>query len=309
MLPRVDVVLPDGPNNATRGSAKRAERMKWEAHVQNAADNLQKELAEPFPAMLESIERSAERDWLENQKQEWETLAEEENEEAVVTLHKPTAQEMLQHELMRLTLDPSYKPVHPNALQQREIVLLLAKRDYTTLKYAPKKFRYDKEISLAAVENNALYMRFVPKALQNDKEFVLAAVKSNGLALQYASKALQKDREIWEPALKQNAYVAGLFPKDWWQIPHLVKYILGLNWRAVQYLSQDLKDNYLVMMQAMRHNGWAMSYASERLQDDDNFVRGAVSYHPEALSYASPRLQNDPELRELAEEIRKKAFA
>ena len=111
MLPRINVVLPDGPEPrraSTTGTA-------W--------SELRKSMS---------------------------TVNEDEDD---VTLHKPTTQELLQYELMRMTLEKDYIPRHPEAQQQRPIFLLLLERvDYPI--EMPKKFGNDKKVMLATVMLN-----------------------------------------------------------------------------------------------------------------------------------------------------------
>jgi len=44
--------------------------------------------------------------------------------------------------------------------------------------------------------------------------------------------------------------------------------IENLNWYAVYYLDQSLKDDKQIMMAAVKKNGYAYTYASDRLKSD-----------------------------------------
>ena len=45
---------------------------------------------------------------------------------------------------------------------------------------------------------------------------------------------------------------------------------------ALQYASESLKDDRVIVLEAVKENGRALEYASERLKDDKDFVLAAV---------------------------------
>jgi hypothetical protein len=57
---------------------------------------------------------------------------------------------------------------------------------------------------LAAVQNDGSTLEYASKELKADREIVMEAVQSHGWALQYASDELRADREIVMAAIKQN---------------------------------------------------------------------------------------------------------
>lgn len=131
----------------------------------------------------------------------------DEDDDEEVTLHEPTTQEMLQYELMRLTLDPKYEPRHPKAWHQREIVLLAATRNDRKLKDVLEKFKNDKEVVMAAVKQSGMFLRDASEALQKDKEVVMAAVTHRPENISDASEALQKDPDVRAAAVAAVARI------------------------------------------------------------------------------------------------------
>ena len=129
----------------------------------------------------------------------WSDLRGEEGsaDEEEAELHAPTTQEMLQYELMRMTLDPEYSPKHSDFYEYRELVLTAIKqKSGWQLQYASEEIKKDREVVLAAVKKNGYALTYASDELKKDREFILAAVKQDRHALGYASEELQNDPEI-----------------------------------------------------------------------------------------------------------------
>ena len=65
---------------------------------------------------------------------------------------------------------------------------------------------------------------------------------------------------------------------------------------ALEYASDDLRNNPEVVLAAVKKNGWALEYASDDLRDDKEVVLAAVNQNAAALQYASDDLRNNPEV-------------
>lgn len=66
----------------------------------------------------------------------------------------------------------------------------------------------------------------------------------------------------------------------------------------LRFLSQDLKDDYDIVMEAVKQNGRALSCASVRLQDNPQIVIEAITeeYGWRNLAYASKAICNNKEV-------------
>ena len=181
--------------------------------------------------------------------------------------------------------------------------------------------------ALAMVRTNGLLLVYLGENMRDNKAVVLTAVRKNGRALPFASRRLQADPEIKKAAhgfdIRKMAAIAmvqqiGMFLKD---------------------LSEDLRDDRDVVLQALWQDSGALPFASPRLQadpeiiraavvgdvkksvieriqkdglflqyvveelkDDEDVVLAAVRQNGEALPFASPRLQADPEIMKAAQE-------
>eukprot|EP00746_Dinoflagellata_sp_MGD_P168013 gnl/MRDRNA2_/MRDRNA2_99083_c0_seq1.p1 gnl/MRDRNA2_/MRDRNA2_99083_c0~~gnl/MRDRNA2_/MRDRNA2_99083_c0_seq1.p1 ORF type:complete len:584 (-),score=93.39 gnl/MRDRNA2_/MRDRNA2_99083_c0_seq1:59-1810(-) len=63
-----------------------------------------------------------------------------------------------------------------------------------------------------------------------------------------------------------------------------------------KYISEELKDDREVVMEAVSRNGAALTYASEALKDDREVVQNAILSNSWALADASDKLKNDKKL-------------
>lgn len=61
----------------------------------------------------------------------------------------------------------------------------------------------------------------------------------------------------------------------------------------LDYASQEIKADKEVILEAVKHYGWALSYGSDELKADKEVVSEAVSQYGRALQYASDELRND----------------
>ena len=64
----------------------------------------------------------------------------------------------------------------------------------------------------------------------------------------------------------------------------------------LKYVSDKLKDDKEVVIEAIKRNGLALEFASDRLKDDKDIVIEAVKNNGFALEFASDRLKNDKEI-------------
>ena len=155
-------------------------------------------------------------------------------DEEEAELHAPTKQEMLQYELMRMTLDPKYRPQHPDFDQ--------------ALRYASEELKNDREVVLQVVKQDGGALRYASEELKNDREVVLAAVKQNGWALMYASEELKNDREVVLDVVKRAGYV-------------------------LKYASEELKKDREVVLAAVKSDRQALQFASNELKKDPEMLK------------------------------------
>jgi hypothetical protein len=76
--------------------------------------------------------------------------------------------------------------------------------------------------------------------------------------------------------------------------------IVQQNGLALEYASDDLKNDREVVLAAVQQNGLALEYASDDLKNDREVVLAAVQQDGFALEYASTNLQDDKEVVNIA---------
>jgi len=79
----------------------------------------------------------------------------------------------------------------------------------------------------------------------------------------------------------------------------IAKNILKIKPASITQISDELKDNNEVVIEAIKKNGLLLKYVSNRLKDDDGFVSLAIEQNANALMHASERLQNDYDILKL----------
>ncbi|MCH9690236.1 MAG: DUF4116 domain-containing protein [Gammaproteobacteria bacterium] len=58
-----------------------------------------------------------------------------------------------------------------------------------------------------------------------------------------------------------------------------------------------VKNDFVLVLSAVRHNGLNLEHASNALRDNHDIVLSAVIQNGDAINFASDRLKNDPSVR------------
>ena len=234
--------------------------------------------------------------------------------------------------------------VHESLRADKEIVLIAVSHrwvDYTVLQTAWMKENpfgagfYQKDLDFvfdAYRPSESGPLKWASQELKDDFDVVFAAAKAWGFSIQEASLRLQANRDIALAAVKENGLALSLLNEEWRNDKEIVLAAVtnknDSNIFIVDVLgcaSQNLKDDYEVVLAAVRYQGRQIEGASIRLQhdrgialeavnndgssleflsaslrDDRDVVSRAVSHVGHALEFASDRLKNDKEIVRLA---------
>ena len=158
--------------------------------------------------------------------------------------------------------------IHDFVNKERNKTLDAVRRNGLNLEFASSEFQDDEEIVREAVRYSALVLQYASPRLQNDETTVLLAVKSQGDALQYASERLKDEFSIVQPAVMSN------------------------HGCSLRFASLRLRDDEMMVWQAVKSDGAALEFASERLQDNETIVRSALYTNCYAIKFASPRVRS-----------------
>jgi len=162
----------------------------------------------------------------------------------------------------------------------------------------------NEELVLLAVSENGLVLEFVPAIYQNNKDIVLAACLNNYKAIKYASLHVQKDREFMKNIMEKYnivKYINPLLYNDKEMIMLLIKYE-NLWWDqdyencqniTLKYASDEFKNDYEIVLSAIKKSSYSLQYASKELQNNYNIVLTAVNKKGRTIKYASIELRNN----------------
>ena len=81
---------------------------------------------------------------------------------------------------------------------------------------------------------------------------------------------------------------------------HIAIKILSIDGMSLQYVNEELQNNFEIVKLAVSQNGMSLQYASEELRNNSETVKLAVSQKGNALQYVGPKLQNNVEIAKLA---------
>ena len=162
-----------------------------------------------------------------------------------------------------------------NLKNDDEIALTALKNSFYTLKNLPMKYRDNKELIL----NMKLYdLEGVSERLQGDKEIVAISVKQVGESLKFAIKELQDDKEIVLSAVKNSACETALkFASERLRGDvEVAKAAIRNFLDAVQYLSEDGKNNKELMLYVLKKDGSYFNLSSQSLKRDNEVIFTAL---------------------------------
>ena len=120
----------------------------------------------------------------------------------------------------------------------------------------------------------------------NDKNILYDLAKINGYVLCYINKSLI-DKKILKLAFMQNGITVRCLSKE--EKEKFLDKELGLiavnsNWKSLRYFNDKLKDDFNIVMEAVKKSGEALKFASLRLQNDLTLIDEAYKSYPNILN-------------------------
>ena len=95
--------------------------------------------------------------------------------------------------------------------------------------------------------------------------------------------------------VKQNGFALEYASEELKNDKEIVLEVVKQNGYALKYASKELKNDKEVVLEAVKQNGYALKYASKGLKNDKEIVLEAVKQNGNALRFASKTLKNDKE--------------
>ena len=64
-------------------------------------------------------------------------------------------------------------------------------------------------------------------------------------------------------------------------------------------MSKELRDDYDVVLEAVKNKGLILKYASKRLREDKTIVIEAIKQDKRAFDFIVPELRDDPDIQNI----------
>ncbi len=164
----------------------------------------------------------------------------------------------------------------------KEVVMVAVTNDGWALQYASSELRNDNSVVFGAVKNNGNVLEYASDELKNDKDFMMKVVPHSGCTLRFASDELKNDVQVVVSAVKQNPVAiryasASLLDANADFILQCVGEV-GANILSVTHydgksvvVPLKWKDDFEVMVRAVKLNRDCLEYVSDRLKNDEQF--------------------------------------
>lgn len=178
-----------------------------------------------------------------------------------------------------------------------ELVRIAAVRGYSV---KGTKFAKNKEFVALSLKGG-IKLRDFPH-FSDDEEIALAALLEGG-TLEEISRRLQTDwafiNKLIDRALVMNAYIQvspASLTKRMRKSRYLMEKFTTYDYHNFIKVNRRLKNNKEFVLKWGSFNGYLLQYVSERLRDNDMVVLAAMGETPDAIRYASLRHQKDVNL-------------
>lgn len=236
-----------------------------------------------------------------------------------------TSFELLQL-LERKAVNWGFNNLIENLRDDRNVALLAFSKELTAntsrsdLSWVSERLRDDEDVANAAVSvwisnyeylsdrlklNELLALQFIQKnpycfdkihdSFKSNRAFILSAITSNSKVIDHIAPIFQEDREIVSLAAQTYpgayAYYLSLAPPDFLNNRSNVIQIVSKYPRAIQQLSEDLKNDKKIVSAAIRKNPAAAEY-SPALQTDREFAFEMVAINGIVILYLE-QFRND----------------
>lgn len=205
------------------------------------------------------------------------------------------------------------KYASPEIQDNKEIIDIAIKQNPEAIEFATDKYKNDKDFIKNLLHNNQSLFRYASDNLRNDKAYVLDLLsqeyKSIGTLFKYVGDKLKEDREVVTTAVYRKGgnlkFSHEIFQDD----EDIVSIAVNTNGYAIRYASPRLKDNKKIgMLAASRTHGSSIEDLSDRLRNDKELILQALNFNDYAFVCASETLREDKDVVEFAMKKNPKLF-
>jgi hypothetical protein len=180
-------------------------------------------------------------------------------------------------------------------------------KDNTFVQFTGDGARGNKDLMTCAVERFGGNLEYVNDEFKEDREFVTLAVK-NGYAttFSHAAAGLKNTPSVVLSLLQYSNGNAFVYASDMAKknVDLCAKYV-SLKDEGIDDVPDIMKNNMIVVLAAVRRCGDALAFVSDDLRDNEVVVTEAVAQDPRAILHASTRLKKLAKFRQAMLEANK----
>ena len=156
----------------------------------------------------------------------------------------------------------------------------------------------EKLVKLAFMKNGKL-LEYADDIIKKNKDLVKIAIKQDGTSIRHAESGLKYDEELALIAVNHNGNSLTFLSDDFKANKNIVLKAVATG-NILFMASKELKNDYDVVLAAVKFDGTALEDASEVIQNNKNIVLAAIAQNSNALQFASKNLKDDDEIVKLA---------
>jgi len=184
-----------------------------------------------------------------------------------------------------IIIDDELGKIIDELLKRKSYSIKLNNLDKTMLEHILN----NKDILILILKFDFRILELVSETIINDEEFIKKLVKQNGAIYIYdkIQKYYKNNKTILLEALKSKLH---MYPRysERYNYCILPKYI-----DILEYCDINMKNDFDIVLEAVKNNGLSLQFASIELQNNYTIVLEAIKQNSFALQFASIELQNN----------------
>lgn len=188
----------------------------------------------------------------------------------------------------------------PKLKNDKEIFMMLVKKDLESFEYASNKLKNNKSFLLKLYKINPLLFKYASSELKDNEEFVLKTVKLDGSLLEYASDRLKDNEKVVLSAIKNKSLSLEYASIRLRNKKEIAIKAVTKNGNALEYVSEELKDNKDVFLAALSNQSNAVQYAPKSFVNDKEYAKKILKWNPSTFIYFPHLLKDDYEIVKMA---------
>eukprot|EP00434_Breviolum_minutum_P034359 symbB.v1.2.030408.t1/scaffold3422.1/size57166/4 len=183
-----------------------------------------------------------------------------------------------------------------NLKKDADLVKILSCRRASTLQYADVELRSNQKFLQNLIDLNPACLRFCSKELLYDHDFNLKALQQNSLSQDHIDPSLWHDTSFVLKALAVSETVlekVAIELPEWMGDIDFAFQALQICGKALEFLSEDVKEDVNLVTVALEDEPQALAFASSSLQDNHRLVLNALKKDGSVLSHAGESIKDN----------------